>query len=50
MMPSLFMPFQEGSQCLNSAGKVANWILVDIIKYHYYPYVIIGKLLAYHYY
>ena len=31
---------------LNSASKVANWIIVDTLKYLYYPYVIIGKLLA----
>ena len=47
----LLMPFQEGTlhvllaqeKNLSSASKVANWIIVDILKY-----VITGKLLASH--
>ena len=31
---------------LKSASKVANWIIVDFLKYLYYPYVITGKLLV----
>ena len=35
----------------NSASKVANWIIVDILKYLYECYVIItGKLLLTHFY
>ena len=28
---------------LNFASKVANWIIVDVHKYLYQPYVITGK-------
>ena len=38
MMPSL-TPFEEGTYHkllnLNSASEVANWIIVDILKYLY---------------
>ena len=34
------------SKNLNSVSKVANRIIVDILKYLYQPYVITGKLLA----
>ena len=34
---------------LNSASKVLNWIIVDILKYLYKRYVITDKVLATHF-
>ena len=38
------------SKNLNSSSKMANWIIVDILKYFNELYVIIGTLLASHFY
>ena len=44
----LLTPLRFSLKKLNFARKVANWIIVDIIKYLYQPNVT-GKLLASHF-